>query len=641
MTERVGEFDVIVVGLGHAGVEAALASARLGCRTLALTTNLDNIALMACNPSIGGPGKAHLVREIDALGGEMGRAIDATFLQMRLLNTAKGPAVQALRAQADKRDYQAYMRRVLEGQPGLLLRQSAVESLIVYGGRVEGVRTKTGVEYGARAVVLATGTFLEGRVISGDRAYPSGPSGLLPAQGLSANLRELGLRLGRFKTGTPPRVDGRTIDFARLEEQPGDPEPLRFSYLSERTLRAQLSCWLTYTSEETHRIIRGNLHRAPLFTGIIEGVGPRYCPSVEDKIVRFADKPRHQVFLEPEGWTTNEYYVQGLSTSLPEEVQWQVVRSVPGLEEAELLRAGYAIEYDYLERDQLDLSLQVRQVSGVFTAGQINGSSGYEEAGAQGLVAGVNAARSAQGLSPWTLDRSEAYIGVLVDDLVTKGVSEPYRILTSRAEYRLLLRQSNADLRMTETGRRLGLVSDERYRVFEKRQAEFGEAKRAFARVSVTAGSDLARTLAVHTGGEFQGSVSVEVLLRRPDVPIEVLRAALPELAGLDGETLAEAVWQVRYEGYIRRETEQVQRFKRLEGRPLPADLPYEELAGLSTEARQRLSAARPTSLGQAGRLEGVSPADIAYLLVYLGHEGRGSAIGQRNRPEREEANRG
>lgn len=617
---RAGDFDVVVVGLGHAGVEAALAAARLGCRTLALSTNLDNVAMMACNPSIGGPGKAHLVREIDALGGEMARAIDATFLQMRLLNTGKGPAVQALRAQADKRAYQAYMRRVLEGQKGLYLRQAPVEAVLVENGRVAGIRTKTGVEYGAQAVVLATGTFLEGRVITGEHAYASGPSGQLPAQGLSANLAALGLELGRFKTGTPPRVDGRTIDFSQLTAQAGDETPRRFSYLSPLAPRAQLPCWLTYTTEGTHEIIRQNLHRAPLFTGLIEGTGPRYCPSVEDKVVRFADKSRHQVFLEPEGWNTSEFYVQGLSTSLPEEVQWAVLHSVPGLESAAMLRAGYAIEYDYLLRDQLDRSLQTRAVGGLFAAGQINGSSGYEEAAAQGLVAGVNAARFALGREPWVVGRDEAYIGVLVDDLVTKGVTEPYRVLTARAEYRLMLRQSNADLRLTEVGRALGLVDDERYRVFKARERELKRIRVFLQSHWVGPQSPVGRLVAEAGAGAgaLHGGTSLAAVLRRPEVSPAALASVVPELADVEPEVRDEAALEIRYEGYIQREVEQIRRFKRLEERAIPGDLDYASLKGLSTEARQRLGKARPTSLGQASRMEGVSAADLACLSMIL-----------------------
>lgn len=634
MAYRAGDYDVLVVGLGHAGVEAALAAARLGCKTLAVSTNLENIAFMACNPSIGGPGKAHLVREIDALGGEMGLAIDATFLQMRLLNTGKGPAVQALRAQADKRAYQAYMRRALESQPGLQLRQAAIEAVLIENGRAVGVRTRTGVEYGARAVVLATGTFLAGRVITGEHAYSSGPSGQLAAQGLSDDLRGSGVRLGRFKTGTPPRVDGRTVDLSRLAEQKGDDVPRRFSYLSEPVPRAQLSCWLTHTTEETHRLIRENLYRAPLYTGIIEGTGPRYCPSVEDKIVRFADKPRHQVFLEPEGWNTAEMYVLGLSTSLPEEVQWLMLRSIPGLEEVEMLRPGYAIEYDYLLPHQLDLSLQVRGVTGLYSAGQLNGSSGYEEAAAQGLVAGINAARWAQGKEPWTPRRDEAYIGVLVDDLVTKGVTEPYRVLTGRAEYRLLLRQSNADLRLTEKGRELGLVSDERYRRYLERKDRVESLRQFFASTLVPPGSALDQRAAQGGGSPVRRSETLEALLRRPEVGTADVAAAYPELAAAGRENLEEAALEVKYAGYLQREQAQVARFRRMEERRLPEDLDYDGIKGLSSEGRLRLKAAKPASVGQAQRLEGVSPADVAVLLVHLEQrrreQAREAAAGER-----------
>lgn len=645
-----GAYDIIVIGAGHAGCEASLAAARMGCRTLLLTINLDNIALMPCNPSIGGPAKGHLVREIDALGGEMARNIDRTAIQIRMLNTGKGPAVQALRAQADKKAYQAVMRRTLEEQPLLDVKQATVERLLVDEGdgakRIAGVTTETGAVYRATAVVLTTGTSLRGRLITGEFTRPGGRSGEFPALKLSDSLRELGFRLGRLKTGTPPRIDARTVDFSRTEVQPGSDTPLYFSFEYQEsadlatevelarqrwgeanpvypcpqpaTWRRQLPCYLVHTNERTHGIIRRNLHRAPLFTGVIEGVGPRYCPSIEDKIVRFADKSAHGLFLEPEGWNTNEMYVQGANTSLPEDVQLEMLRSIPALERVEMVRVGYAVEYDYVPSSQILASLETKLVKGLFLAGQINGTSGYEEAAGQGLIAGINAALQVQGRPPVILGRDQAYIGVMIDDLVTKEISEPYRLLTSRAEYRLLLRQDSADTRLTPIGYDVGLIARERYEaVRRKREAIEGELRR----LSRTFFGDSERlNVRVEALGIplVHRSMSALEFLRRQDVGYEAIRQLAPPDGTVDDAVAEQVEVEAKYAAYIEKQRQQVDRTGRFEQRRLPADLDYDQVVGLRNEAREKLKLFRPMTLGQASRINGVTPADISVLLVTL-----------------------
>lgn len=611
-------YDVIVVGAGHAGIEAALAAARLGMRTACFTTNLDNVGAMNCNPSIGGPAKGHLVREIDALGGQMALTADATFLQMRLLNSGKGPAVQALRAQIDKRAYAWAMRLVMEQTPNLDLKQGMVQEIVVEDGRVQGIITATGLFFAAKAVVLSTGTYLHGKTIVGEVQRSSGPGGLAPAVGLTESLKRLGFEVGRFKTGTPPRVDGRTVDFSRMVRQDGDPEPHRFSFMSPRDAREQLPCWQTYTTPESHELIRRNLHRAPMFTGVIQGRGPRYCPSVEDKVVRFADKESHQVFLEPESRESREMYVLGLSTSLPEEVQIELIRTVPGMEEAELMRAGYAIEYDYIISTQLKPSLETKRVRGLFCGGQINGTSGYEEAAAQGLIAGINAACYVEGRPPLVLDRSEGYIGVLIDDLVTKGSPEPYRMLTSRAEFRMMLRQDNAHLRLTEKGRQYGLVDDARWEVFVALRDAIAAERERLAQTVVGPAPEVQRVLERLGSAPLRGGVTLEQLLRRPEVRYEHLVEMGLGRPDLDEAIRREVETQVKYAGYIAKEQQQVERMRKMEARRIPPSLDYSGLTGLSMEAREKLSRIRPETLGQASRISGVSPADVAVLMVHL-----------------------
>ncbi|MGO4694374.1 tRNA uridine-5-carboxymethylaminomethyl(34) synthesis enzyme MnmG [Paenibacillus sp. 2TAB26] len=620
-----GEYDVIVIGAGHAGCEAALAAARMGCETLLLTINLDMVAFMPCNPSIGGPAKGHVVREIDALGGEMGRNIDKTFIQMRMLNTGKGPAVHALRAQADKFDYQHLMKKTIEETPHLTLRQGMAEELIVENGKCLGIVTKTGAEYRAKTTVVTTGTYLRGKIIMGELMYESGPNNQQPSVRLSASLKEHGLELVRFKTGTPPRVHKDTIDFSKTEIQPGDDKPKFFSHETESSTNEQLPCWLTYTSEATHKIINDNLHRAPMFSGAIEGTGPRYCPSIEDKIVRFADKPKHQIFLEPEGKNTSEYYVQGLSTSMPEDVQLGILRSIPGLEKVEMMRNGYAIEYDAVVPTQLWPSLETKVIDGLFTAGQINGTSGYEEAAGQGVMAGINAARKVQGKEPIIIGRADGYIGVMIDDLVTKGTNDPYRLLTSRAEYRLLLRHDNADYRLTPTGYEIGLISEERYNKFlrKKELVEIDIERLRGTKVK----PDQANKMLIAAGtAPMEHGTDALSLLRRPEVTYAMLETVVPSVPEMTEEMKEQVEIQIKYAGYIEKQLVQVARLNKMEKKRIPDDIDYSDVRSLASEAKQKLSVIRPLSIGQASRIAGVTPADISILLVYLEHYNRVTA---------------
>ena len=617
------DYDVIVVGAGHAGCEAALAAARMGNKTLLMTINLDMVAFMPCNPSVGGPAKGIVVRELDALGGEMGRNIDKTYVQMRMLNTGKGPAVRALRAQADKHAYSAEMKHTIEREPNLTLRQGIVDDLIIDNQTVVGVVTNTGARYGAKTVVLTTGTAARGKIIIGELMYSSGPNNSQPSMKLSGNLEKLGFVLERFKTGTPPRVDGNTIDYSVTEEQPGDKDPNHFSFESKDEdylpVKDQLSCWLTYTKEKTHEIIRENLERAPMFSGVIKGVGPRYCPSIEDKIVRFADKDRHQLFIEPEGRNTDEYYIQGFSTSMPEEVQQEMVHSVPGLENARIMRPGYAIEYDVVSPYQLRPTLETKLIKNLYTAGQTNGTSGYEEAAGQGILAGINAGRRALGKSEITLKRSDAYIGVMVDDLVTKGTNEPYRLLTSRAEYRLLLRHDNADLRLTELGHEIGLISDERYAKFLAKKAEIAAEKERLAQIRIKPNEAIDAYIEAHGDRPLKDGVLASEFLRRPYVSYEDLLQFIPAPAKpLDRRVIEQVEIQYKYEGYIKKEDAKVEKLKRMEAKKIPDRINYNAIEGLATEARQKLTKIQPETLAQASRISGVNPADISILAVYI-----------------------
>ena len=617
-------YDVIVVGAGHAGSEAALAAARMGNKTLLVTINLDMVAFMPCNPSVGGPAKGIVVREIDALGGEMGHNIDMTYVQMRMLNTGKGPAVRALRAQADKHAYHRSMKETIEKQPNLDLRQATVDQLIVEDGVCKGVITNTGARYHAKTVVLTVGTAARGKIIIGELQYESGPNNSKSAVKLSENLEELGFDLERFKTGTPPRINGNTIHYNETEEQPGDKEVHHFSFDTPDDhylpLSEQISCWLTYTNPGTHELIRDNLDRAPMFSGVIKGVGPRYCPSIEDKVVRFADKSRHQIFLEPEGRDTDEWYVDGLSTSMPEEIQQKILHSVKGLEDAQLMRPGYAIEYDVVAPYQLHPTLETKLVKNLYTAGQTNGTSGYEEAAGQGLIAGINAGLRALGKKPFVLKRSDAYIGVMIDDLVTKGTKEPYRLLTSRAEYRLILRHYNADFRLMGKGHEIGLVSDERYAKMEKKEKQVqDEIARLKSEKLKPNNDEVNQFIEAHGDNRLKDAITAADFIKRPYVNYETLMKFIPAPAEeLDRQVIEQVEIQLKYAGYIKKEEEKVARLKRMEAKRIPANIDYEKVDGLATEGRQKLEKIRPETLAQASRISGVNPADLAILSVYI-----------------------
>ena len=620
MTVISEHYDIAVIGAGHAGCEAALAAARLGKQVILFTVSADSIAMMPCNPNIGGTSKGHLVREVDALGGEMGRNIDKTFIQSRMLNKSKGPAVYSLRAQADKQHYSAEMRKTLENTPGIRIRQTEVRSIDIENGAIVSVTTVSGAIYHCKAAILCTGTYLRSRCIYGEVSTYTGPNGLPAANLLTESLVNAGIRVRRFKTGTPARVDARSLDFSRMEEQPGDVPITPFSFETdpESIQKPQVSCWLTYTNEETHRIIRDNLDRSPLFSGVIEGTGPRYCPSIEDKVVRFADKDRHQLFLEPEGLYTNEMYISGMSSSMPEDVQERMIHTVPGMEHAHIVRNAYAIEYDCLDATQLKASLEFKEIAGLFSAGQANGSSGYEEAAAQGLMAGINAVRLIDGKEPVVLDRSQAYIGVLIDDLITKDTQEPYRMMTSRAEYRLLLRQDNADLRLTKIGHEVGLISDARYKRLLEKEAQIAAEMERVNKVHLGIRPEVQELLTKYGSTPLVSGASLAELIKRPELDYGILAPLDPERPDLPEDVQEQVNIEIKYQGYIKRQEEQVERFKKLEQKRIPIEIDYDQVGSLRLEARQKLKKLRPESLGQASRVSGVSPADVAVLNVWL-----------------------